>query len=114
MPSLKDNVKPFANLLNSPADFERVVSSLEHTIMASFEIDFRLTGMQPRVTDKEVKRRFDICEQWFRTMRMECGFGLTRTLDVMPRALAATLLGQSFDPTKFRQSYDVTALKRTL
>jgi hypothetical protein len=93
--------KPFAELFNSPADFERVFDRLEHTIYWSFAfIDTKLLGRSPEITEPEVKRRFAICEKWFRIFRGEMGFGLVRTLDTIPRALAHELLSMPYDPHK--------------
>jgi hypothetical protein len=55
--------------------------------------------VDPKITQAEVKRRFEICEKWFRIMRTECGYGIKRSLDTIPKALAAELLEQEFDPT---------------
>lgn len=95
------DTKPFAELLNKPEDFEFVRSSLDHTIFSSFGIiDHAIFGREVKITQSEIKRRFHICEKWFRIMRGECGFGLKRTLDKMPKALACELLDQEFDPMK--------------
>jgi len=90
----------FADLLNKPEDFEFVSDSIEHTIWQSFAvIDVALYGEDKvKPTQAEIKHRFEICEGWFRVMRAELGFGLKRTLDMIPKALASSLLGQSFDP----------------
>lgn len=95
----RPNPRPFAELFNEPKDFNRVFERLEHTIYWSFAyIDANLTGRAPVITKSETARRFKICEKWFRILRGEMGFGLIRTLDTIPRALACELLEIEFDP----------------
>jgi hypothetical protein len=93
------NPTPFYELLCKEEDFALVFESLEHTIYSSFGlIDTFIFGMTPEITQTEVKRRFFICEKWFRIMRGDCGFSLIRTLDMLPKALACELLGLPFNP----------------
>ena len=94
------NTKVFAELFNKPEDFELVFQSIEHTIMASFAIDRKVLGREPEITNNKVRERWYICEKWFRCMRGELGWGLTRTLDTLPKALACELLDMQFDPSK--------------
>ena len=91
--------KPFKDLFNSPEDFNRVFDSMEHTIMASFAIDRAVFGRNPKITNEKVAARYKICEKWFRIMRGDLGWGLTRTLDTLPKALACELLDEEYDPT---------------
>lgn len=92
--------RPFAELFNSPEDFQRVFERLEHTILMSFAIiDKKLYG-KVEITQEAIKQRFSICEKWFRIMRGEIGYGLTETLDMLPKALACDLLGIPYDPKK--------------
>jgi hypothetical protein len=89
----------FIDLLNKEEDFELVWTSLDHMIFSSFGmIDKLMWGREPQITQSEVKRRFLICEKWFRIMRGELGFGLIKTLDLLPKALACELLQVDFDP----------------
>lgn len=94
------DAQPFAGLLNKPEDFALVCSRLEHMIMESFGIDAHVLGTQPQITKAKIKHRFHICEKWFRIMRGDMGFGLIKTLDILPKALACELLDQEFDPAK--------------
>jgi hypothetical protein len=97
---LRPDTKPFKDLLDKPEDFNRVFTSLEHTIMGSFAIDVAVLGVKPEITKAKVKARWDICEKWFRVMRGDIGFGLIETLDMIPKALACELLDQPFNPEK--------------
>lgn len=99
-----NNEKAFISLFNKPEDFEMVYSSLEHTIMASFSIDYRVTGRQPDITQEKIKARWAICERWFRHMRGELGWGLIRTINTIPKALACELLDQEFKPEQEHRS----------
>lgn len=90
--------KPFADLFNRPEDFNRVFESIEHTIFASFAIDEAVFGHKVTITQAKVQERWQICERWFRAMRGELGYGLIQTLDMLPKALACTLLDQPFEP----------------
>lgn len=98
--SVRVDTKPFAELLNKPDEFEMVSNSMDHTIFSSFSIDAVLSGKKPEITEEKIRHRFLICEKWFRIMRGECGFGLRKTLDALPKALACELLSQPFDPMK--------------
>lgn len=94
-----DKIKPFAELVNNPVEFQMVRSRFEHVIWTSFIfIDQQVLGRKPRVTEEKVLERFKICEKWFRIMRAECGYSLRRTLDTLAKALACELLEQPFDP----------------
>lgn len=92
------DARPFAKLFNNPTDFNVVLSSLEHTIMASFAIDAAMQGRTPQITNEKIRTRFKVCEKWFRVMRGDLGYGLKRTLDSIPKALACELIGQPFVP----------------
>lgn len=97
---MKSENKAFKDLFNRPEDYELVFSSLEHTIWCSFLIDVKVLGRSVEITQDKVKERWKICEKWFRIMRGDMGFGLIRTLDTIPRALACELLNVEFTPEK--------------
>lgn len=92
------DARSFAQLFNNPTDFELVLASIEHTIMASFSIDAVVLKRTPKITQEKVKARFKVCEKWFRVMRGDLGYGLKRTLDSLPKALACELIGDTFEP----------------
>ena len=75
------NPTPFYELLSKEEDFELAATSIEHMIYHSFGmIDAIVLGHKPEITQTEVKRRFFICEKWFRIMRGDYGFGLISLL----------------------------------
>jgi len=77
----------------------RVAQVLHDTILRSFgEDQKRQPDREVKVTQAETKRRFKMCETWFRRARGDLGFGLERTLDLMPHALRCAIDGVDFDP----------------
>lgn len=82
----------FESLLNHPADAALVATRFELTIRKSFEQD------RSRVTGSETRRRFAICEKWFRLLRGDKGWGLLRSLDALPHALRGELDGTGWTP----------------
>lgn len=74
----------------------RVTNRFMRTIERSFEDD------KSRVTGSEVRRRFRICERWFRELRAEHGWSTSRILDNLSRILRADLDGAPFDPSTER------------
>lgn len=76
--------------------FRRVTARITKTIEGSFIED------RSRITGREVRRRFTICERWFRALRSEHGWSVPRILDNLPRILRADLDGAPFDPTAER------------
>lgn len=85
---------PLTDLLKDPATLGRVTASIETTIAKSFE-----THAMRHMTQAEVKRRFDICLKWFRSMRVESFFSNERACSELPAALAAELNGGTFTPS---------------
>lgn len=70
----------------------RVTVSFIATINASFVQD------KSRMTQNEIKRRFDICITALRELRADHGWAWTRILDAMPALLRSKLDGTPFDP----------------
>jgi hypothetical protein len=85
-------VRPFADLLTSPADLKRVTVTILGVIDRSFATH------KCRVTQDEVKRRFAICERWFRDLRSTHGWSVERCLSNLDDALQAELDGATFVP----------------
>ena len=80
----------FANL--SPDELTRVVFDLELAVMRSFQVD------RARMTEAEMRRRFQICERIIRLLRGDLGWGLQRVLDHLPRYLRCELDGEAWEP----------------
>lgn len=97
---LDTDPKPFRSLLSNERDLHRVFEAVQCTIWRSFGTDIqREPFKQHKITKPEIKRRFKICEAWFRRARGDLGYSLERTLDMMGHALRCELDGRSFDPT---------------
>ena len=91
--------KPFRSLLSDDRDLQRVFAAIQDVIWRSFGTDIqREPFKQFRVTKADIKRRFGICERWFRRARGDLGYSLERTLDMMGHALRCELDNRPFDP----------------
>lgn len=88
--------KPLRELMGDVATLGRVTNHFERCIRASCE-----PGAFPvrHLTSAEIKRRFDILEKWFRILRGDKQWGIERTLDALPKALAAELSGLQWEPS---------------
>lgn len=88
--------RPFADLLSDPEQLKAVTDAFTRMIGVSFAG----AGQMRRPTAAEIKRRFGICERWFRTLRADLHWSVQRSLDEIPRALAAELRGETYEPAK--------------
>jgi len=96
---------PLADLVRS-GDWHRVTQQIKAAVHNSFVQDQRrrttaliiVPGREVRVTQSEIKRRARICEKWLRVMRGDLGFGLVKTMDLVPQALRAELDGKDYNP----------------
>jgi hypothetical protein len=92
---------PFLGLLGNRDDLKRVMDRVGNCIWKSFGQDVQRSPFtQPVMTQNEIKRRFRICEQWFRRARGDYGFSMDKTLDLMQHALRCGLDGQDYDPSE--------------
>jgi hypothetical protein len=89
--------RPFADLFQDPAQLRKVVSRLQRIIADSFGGD---GAMKRAITEAEVKRRFAICEKWFRDLRGERKWTVDRCLDALPHALKVELSGGTYEPDR--------------
>ena len=100
----------FADLLESQQDFVQVFDVFYTTIMLSFRIvDTAALGKQSVISTDEVRRRWKLCERWFRMMRGDLGYSLNKTLDSIPTALVCELTEQEFIPDSSMRGYAGTA-----
>ncbi len=84
---------PLTDLLHDPGTLARVTASLEAAVSRSF-----VTHAMRHMTRAEVKRRFDICLRWFRTLRADHAWSNERAADTAGRALVVELNGGTFVP----------------
>ena len=88
------NTQVFAGLLSDSTQLAKVMLGFETCIQASFAID------GAKITDAEIKRRFNICAQIFKQLRGDLSWGVTRILDKLPEYLRAELDGVQWEPDK--------------
>lgn len=50
-------------------------------------------------TQDEIRRRFNICMKWAKTLRGDMQWGVDRICDTLPQALRSELLGVDFTPS---------------
>jgi len=99
VPQIQGDPKPFASLMRSDADLRLVFEAIENSIWRSFGEDQRRKPFSTvRPTHDEVRRRFAICEKWFRRARGDMDYSVTQTLDLMGKALRCELDGQVYEP----------------
>lgn len=95
---------PFVELLNNPGQAGEVTQRFEQMIMESFAVDAARKAIasgstgQAEVKAAELKRRFNILADWFKVMRGDMGWSMSRTFDELPRALRAQLDGEIYVP----------------
>ncbi len=104
----------FGNLVRNPADLQRVFLAVNSAILNSFEQDKARSPLVFIVTEHEVRRRFKICEKWFRVMRGDCGYSVDRAVDFVPLALRTELDGGTFEPPKGEGGWAPSVLKRDI
>ncbi len=94
---------PFADLL-SDGQAVQVTLKFEQLIMESFATDAgreaiaKGTKGKAVATAAEIKRRFNILADWFKTLRGDLGWSLQRIFTELPFALRAKLDGQLYVP----------------
>lgn len=97
----------FAQLLTNPTDLQQVFHALQDIIMRSFAREVQsglILPVRVTMTDAEIRRRFLICEKWFRVMRGDKKWTLDRTLACLGWALQLELEGREVDPDQWSSS----------
>jgi hypothetical protein len=93
--------RPFSDLVTKPEDLKKVIRTMTNALALSFDQDEKDHGVGFRLkiqTQQEVKRRTDILGRWFRVLRGDCGLGLIRCLDELPKALRKEINGEEYTP----------------
>ncbi len=90
--------KPFLELAQGdPRVLNRIVDRFTTILRRSLSRDRVPSG---HITANIIKERFAILERWYRALRNEKKWGVTRILDSLPDALHAELNGQTWQPDK--------------
>lgn len=76
---------------------------IEHAVSLSFNED-----KMKHPTEHEMKRRVDMCGEIVMELRGDCGWGLQRIVDALPRYLRARLNGSPLDPKQERTNWIIT------
>ncbi len=93
----RQELRVFAELLNSKADLQRVTATIHDLVAISFtEVCYPVNHR----TAWEERRRGQILLKWFGILRRDLGFSLSQTLETLPYALKAELQGKAFEPPK--------------
>lgn len=69
-----------------------LAAGIERTIIKSFDFD------GSRMTTREIKRRFGLCETYVLEMRADKGWSIQRIVDGMPKFLRSKLDGIPWEP----------------
>jgi len=99
---------PFAELVRSPREGYGVYAAICAALEQSFREDERRLGSSFREriqTQAEVRRRTEILCKWFRTLRADCGYSVSRAKATIGQALRAELDGGNFEPPKAEGMY---------
>lgn len=74
----------------------RVTLAIENALVASMVLD------KAPQTEREVKRRFEICARIFKVLRGDMKWSISRALDKLPEYLRCELDGTPYDPKDAR------------
>lgn len=85
--------RPFAELFTDRAQLAHVTNTFIRVIGLSFA-----EHQMRQQTQAEIKRRFEICERWFRVLRGDKKWTVDRCLSAIPHALRAELAGGTYTP----------------
>lgn len=85
---------PFEDLLRQPGQLKQATDAFTRVIRKSF-VDHPVRHQ----TQDEVRRRFAICEKWFRIFRGDKQWTIGRALDSVGAALNAELTGKPYEPS---------------
>lgn len=93
----------------NPMQIMQVFDTVTKTVLDSFERDrsesriVLLSQISP--TTAEVKRRTELCYDWFLRLRNDCHYSTRKALDYLPRALRSELDGIVFEPPPATNSW---------
>lgn len=91
--------KALAESAGASASPREIVQNIQKAIATSFKEE-RLRGEVPVVSDREIKRRVELCWKWYRIMRHDCGFSNEKAFDFLATALRKALDNVAWEPPK--------------
>lgn len=100
--------RPFADLTDDDAQVRQVERAFVRLLERSYADDAARYGTafaQRMRTGAEIKRRANILGKWFRYLRGDCNYSITRALDESSRALRAELEGRPYSPPERRRCW---------
>lgn len=98
---MSEKAEALRELVKDKAAWKRALVSITETVRNSFREERqrrRVVLLHEVPTDAEIKRRTNICYDWFCTLRADCHYSTERALDTLPKALRATLDGADWEP----------------
>lgn len=108
-PKLEFPDKSIAETVRSEATPQQLVAVFQKVIAGSFKQE-RQRGERAVFSDRELRRRTEICWKWFRIMRHECGYTVDRAFDFLPIALRKELDGVPWEPPSKNSPWGPEAL----
>jgi hypothetical protein len=87
---------------------QRVFLAITKVVETSFSQDLII---RPQVTQDEIKRRANLCYDWFLVMRTDLGYSTSKALSMLPKALRCSLDGTPFEPGPADRSYGQSKVK---
>lgn len=89
----------FAGLVERQ-EVSALVLGIEKAISESFAQEAERGESLGHMTRDEVKRRFNICCEIFKSLRGECHWSIERIVHALPKYLRCELDGESWEPEK--------------
>lgn len=89
------------DMVKSRPLLEKIHRRVTDCVRESFASRRRSSGIvlpSEVVTDTEIRRRVNICFDWFMRLRQDCGYSAEKALDHLGLALSAELDGTDFEP----------------
>ncbi len=88
--------KSFAECFTDPELHRKVVASITETIAETFAVGH--PGAMAAPTMAELKRRFALCEKWYRDLRGQKQWSIERALAALKDVLRTELGGGTYEP----------------
>lgn len=104
-----------AKLVKDEAAVRRVFEGIVRTVEASFVVDHdraqRAGQRFTAFTEDEIRRRSNVCYDWFMVLRGDLKYGTEHAIDTLALALRADIDGIDFVPPPADRSWTVPVLR---